>query len=87
MSHYDCYTICTINGENEGKIFFVLSQSPETFNLSSDAMPQFCVDEEIEQPTEENKSHVVIVKPGKYNFQKDLGLYGGYEVSVKYKLQ
>lgn len=47
-------------------------------------MPPFCIDEEIEQPIEETPESSLIVVPGAYIYQKELGQHGGYAVKVTY---
>lgn len=47
-------------------------------------MPSFCIDEEIEQPIEKTPESLLIVAPGAYIYQKELGQHGDYAVKVTY---
>lgn len=81
---YTCTTICTIDNNGTGFMYFLLADSPESQGLSVETMPQFCIDEKIEQPIEEFPNYSLIVTPGAYIYKQTLGQHGGYAVKVTY---
>lgn len=84
VEKYECTTTCTIDNNGTGVLYFLLANSPKSQGLTAETMPPFCIDEEIEQPIEETPESSLIVVPGAYIYQKELGQHGGYAVKVTY---
>ncbi|MGN1158436.1 MAG: hypothetical protein ACI4TK_19875 [Agathobacter sp.] len=83
-SKYECMTVCQIDKDMNGTAIFLLASSPESHGLTQETMPPFYVDEEIEQPLEDHNDCYLIVKPGSYKYNPDLGTYGGYSVQMSF---
>lgn len=83
-SKYECITICQIDSSGKGVAYFLLADSPESQGLTAETMPPFYIDEEIEQPIEEKPQYSLFAIPGAYPYQKSLGKYGGYAVTMTY---
>ncbi len=55
--NHECFTQCVIDSTGNGVAFFLLAKSPESKGLTSEMMPLFYVDEDIEQPIEETPDY------------------------------
>lgn len=85
--NHECFTQCVIDSTGNGVAFFLLAKSPESKGLTSEMMPLFYVDEDIEQPIEETPDYSLFAVQGAYPYQKSLGKFGGYAVKMKYHKQ
>lgn len=81
---YDCATYCVVDSSGVGTVYFLLADTPESQQLTCETMPPLMVEEEMEQPVEDNPQDTIVALPGAYHYQKNLGDFGGYTISVKY---
>ena len=80
----ECTTVCQLDSTMNGIAYFLLAARPETQGLTTNTMPPFYVEAEIEQPLEHNSNGLLIVPAGVYYFNPSLGNYGGYAINMTY---